>query len=110
MTDSLILKTAKGGLYEAAIADILTKSVHKNLHFFRNEAETAEMEFLLEGESGVVPVEVKAGRKKAKSLDNLLKKEDIKKGYKLAAQNVGAVDKKITQPLYMALWLDREKQ
>ena len=105
MTDSLILKTAKGGLYEAAIADILTKSGHRDLHFYRNEGGTAEMEFLLEGGAGVVPVEVKAGRKKAKALDNLLKKEDIQKGYKLAAQNIGAVDKKVTLPLYMALWL-----
>lgn len=104
-TEHLILKTAKGGLYEAVIADILTKCGHNEIHFFRNEAGTAEMEFLIEGNEGVVPVEVKAGRKKAKTLDNLLKKEDIKKGYKLANQNVGVDGKKITLPLYMAMWI-----
>lgn len=102
---NIILRTAKGGLYEALIADVLTKSGHNNLHFYRNEAGTAEMEFLIEGKDGVVPVEVKAGRKKAKTLDNLLQKEDIMKGYKLANQNVGVAGKKITIPLYMAMWL-----
>ncbi len=101
----LILRTAKGGLYEALAADILAKSGHKNLHFYRNEPGTAEIEFLLEGEEGVIPIEVKAGRKKAKTLDNLLKKDDILKGYKLSSQNVGKAGKKITIPLYMAMWI-----
>lgn len=101
----LVLRTAKGGLYEALIADILSKSGHKNLHFHRNEAGTAEIEFLIEGEYGVVPVEVKAGRKKARTLDNLLKKDTITRGYKLANQNVGISGKKITLPLYMAMWI-----
>lgn len=104
-TNHIILKTAKGGLYEALIADVLIKSGHSKLHFFRNEAGTAEMEYLLEGKDGVIPVEVKAGRKKARTLDNLLKKEDIVRGYKLANQNIGIADKKVTIPLYMAMWL-----
>jgi len=104
-TGSLILKTAKGGLYEALIVDVLTKSGHSKLHFYRNDAGTAEIEFLAEGEDGVIPIEVKAGRKKAKTLDNLLKKDDLKKGYKLADQNAGTDGKKITLPLYMAMWL-----
>ena len=104
-TNTLILKTAKGGLYEALIADMLTKNGHKNLHFYRNDAGTAEIEFLIEGRDGVIPVEVKAGRKKAKTLDNLLKKEDIIKGYKLANQNIGIDGKKVTLPLYMAMWI-----
>ncbi len=101
----LVLRTAKGGLYEALIADILNKSGYEELHFYRNDAGTAEIEFLIEGSEGVIPVEVKAGRKKARILDNLLKKEDIVKGYKLANQNVGIDGKKITLPLYMAMWL-----
>jgi len=104
-SEHLILKTAKGGLYEALVADILTKSGHKELYFYRNDAAKAEIEFLIEGKDGVVPVEVKAGRNKTKSLDNLLKKEDIRKGYKLAKQNVGREGKKVTLPLYMAMWI-----
>ena len=104
-TDHLILKTAKGGLYEALIADILTKSGHRDLHFYKNESGTAEIEFLIEGDAGVIPVEVKAGRKKARTLDNLLKKEDLVRGYKLSDQNVGIAGKKFTLPLYMAMWI-----
>ena len=47
------------------------------MYFYRNESGTAEIEFLIEGKKGVLPIEVKAGRKKAKTLDNLLQKEDI---------------------------------
>ena len=101
----IVLKTAKGGLYEALIADILTKAGHKDLHFYRNEAGTAELEFFIEGADGVIPVEVKAGKNRAKTLDNILKKEDIVYGYKLADQNVGVDGKRITLPLYMAIWL-----
>lgn len=103
--NNIILKTAKGGLYEALIADVLTKNGHNNLHFYRNEAGTAEMEFLVEGKEGVIPIEVKAGRSRARTLDNLLAKDDIIKGYKLANQNIGVAGKKITIPLYMAMWL-----
>ena len=104
-TSDIVLKTAKGGLYEALAADLLRKGGHRKLHFFRNEAGTAEVEFLIEGAQGVVPVEVKAGRTRSRSLDNLLKKDDIHHGFKLADQNVGVDGKKITLPLYMAMWI-----
>lgn len=102
---NIVLKTAKGGLYEALIAEVLYKRGYEKLYFYRNESGTAELEFLIQNKDGVIPVEVKAGRKKGKSLDNLLRKEDITKGYKLANQNVGVDGKRITLPLYMAMWL-----
>lgn len=104
-TDNVILKTAKGGIYEALVCDILYKNKHKDLFFYRNESGTAELEFLFNGPDGVVPLEVKAGRSGTKTLNNILKKEDIKLGYKISAQNVGISEKKITLPLYMAMFL-----
>lgn len=104
-TTHLVLKTAKGGLYEALIADVLSKRGYKELYFYRNEAGTAEIEFLIEGKDGVIPIEVKAGKNKARTLDNLLKKDDIRIGYKLANQNIGVDGKKVTLPLYMAMWV-----
>ncbi len=104
-SENLVLRTAKGGLYEALIADMLYKNGYSKLYFYRNEAGTAELEFFIEDETGVVPVEVKAGRKRARTLDNLLNKEDISRGYKLASQNIGVNGKKITLPLYMAMFL-----
>ena len=103
--NGVVLKTAKGGLYEALIAGMLQKAGYKNLHFYRNEAGTAEIEFLIDGPSDTIPIEVKAGRSRARTLDNLLKKEDISCGIKLANQNVGIDGKKVTLPLYMAMWL-----
>lgn len=92
----------KGGLYEALIADMLIKSDHNELYFRKNESSTFEIEFFIENEDGVVPVEVKAGRSRSRSLDNLLKRDDILYGYKLTDGNVGVAGKKITLPLYMA--------
>lgn len=104
-TDNIILKTAKGGLYEALVCDILYKNGHRDLYFYRNEAGTAELEFLYDSSNGVVPIEVKAGKSGTKTLNNILTKEDISVGYKLSAQNVGRSGKKITLPLYMAMFM-----
>lgn len=100
-----VLKTAKGGLYEALVAEMLKKNGHSDIYFFRNEQGTVEIEYLFDSPDGIVPVEVKAGRNKTKSLNSVLKKEEIRFGYKLADQNVGVKDKKVTLPLYMAMFL-----
>ncbi len=95
----------KGGLYEALVADILIKNGRENIYFKKNEASTFEIEFLIENEDGVIPIEVKAGNSKSKSLDTVLKREDIAYGYKLINGNVGVDGKKISLPLYMAMFL-----
>lgn len=64
-----------------------------------------EIEFLLESDSGVIPVEVKAEQSKSRSLDALLENEDIAIGCKLINGNVGTSGKKRTVPLYMAIFL-----
>lgn len=96
---------SKGGFYEALIADILMKNGHDELYFRKDESSTFEIEFILETSDGAVPVEVKSGKSRSKSLDNLLKREEIPYGYKLINGNVGASGKKITLPLYMAMFL-----
>lgn len=95
----------RGGLYEALVADLLTKTKHRALYFRKPEQGTFELEFLLEDEVGVVPVEVKAKNSRAKSLDHALEKDEIPYGYKLIDGNVGKSGKKITLPLYMAMFL-----
>ena len=103
--DNPVLRTAKGGLYEALIADMLIKSGYSNIYFYRNEPGTIEIEFLIEKPFGILPIEVKAGKNGTRSLNTILKNEDIKYGLKLADQNVGVSDKKITMPLYMAMFI-----
>lgn len=93
---------AKGGIYESLVADMLAKR-GEELYYYKKEDSTLEIEFMLERNCKLVPVEVKAKKGATRSLNELLKLEQIEKGYKLTAQNCGVVDKKITLPLYMAM-------
>ena len=92
---------AKGGIYESLVADILAKR-GQELYYYKKEDSTLEIEFILERECKLVPVEVKARKGSTRSLNELLKIDNIERGYKLTAQNTGVVEKKITLPLYMA--------
>ena len=95
---------AKGGVYENLVADILTKR-GQPLYYYKHAGSTQEIEFLLTREGGVIPVEVKSKNGTTPSLDAMLKREDVPWGYKLVRGNVGVADKKITLPLYMALFI-----
>lgn len=92
---------AKGGIYESLVADILAKR-GEELYYYKKEDSTLEIEFILERDCKLVPVEVKARKGSTRSLHELLKMDNIERGYKLTAQNTGVVEKKITLPLYMA--------
>ena len=96
----------KGGLYESFIADALLKSGH-TLHFYRNESTKREVDFLVQSEGSVIPVEVKAGRSSANSLRALLRdSQEIELAYKVADANVGVGDDGVvTIPHYMAMYL-----
>ena len=84
---------------------MLIKNGHDKLYFRRNEQATFEIEFLLETDDGVIPLEVKAGNSRSRSLDSMLKKDEFSYGYKLIDGNVGKAEKKITLPLYMGMFL-----
>ena len=108
MKDALISDTlsgpAKGGIYESLIADMFYKR-GENLYYYKREDSSLEIEFLLERNAAVIPVEVKANKGATRSLNELLKKDEIEKGYKLTSQNVGISNKKVTLPLYLAAFL-----
>ena len=101
---NIMLGTAKGGLYEALVADFLIKKDIEKLYFYKNVKSTMEVEFLITNEDGVIPIEVKAGKKKANSLNRILESGMCKYGYKLASQNVGVIGNRITLPLYMLMF------
>lgn len=75
------------------------------MHFYRNRTGTVEIEFLTEGAEGVIPIEVKAGNNKARSLDTILQAANIVKGYKFAGRNAGIAGKKITLPFYLLAFI-----
>ena len=94
----------KGGIYENLIADIFTKK-GRRLNYYKADNSMQEIDFLMNGEGTVIPVEIKSGNSTSISLNNLLSNPDIKTGYKLISGNIGQSEKKITMPLYMAMFL-----
>ena len=96
--------SAKGALYENLVATMLTRKGYP-LRYLRDKREPLEIEFLIEKQGGIVPVEVKASNHSTASLNRILEREDIQFGYKLTDGNVGVTGKKITLPHYMAMFL-----
>lgn len=103
VVNQTITGSAKGGLYENLIATILVRR-GKSLKYLRERHEPLEVEFLIEKDGLVVPIEVKASNASTASLDKLLKRDDIPVGYKLTSGNVGISGKKVTLPHYMAMF------
>ncbi len=102
----LILGTAKGALYEALAADMLHKRGYNKLFFFKHEKNTSEIEFVVMKEDEIIPIEIKAGRKQANSLKNILESSPhLKKGYKMASVNIGKSDKIISMPIFMLMFM-----
>lgn len=101
--DNTLKGPAKGGIYENLVADILLKKEIR-LNYYKSDNSSQEIEFLLTKDGTVVPVEVKSGKGTSISLNNLLSNPEINIGYKLTSGNIGQADKKITLPLYMAMF------
>ena len=103
------LGTYKGGLFENIVGEALIKS-GAPLVYYKREDSTLEMDFFLRDAEHLVPVEVKAGSAKAKSLRTLVDSEhypDIKWGIKLADGNVGFSNGILTLPQWSAFLLKR---
>ncbi len=96
--------SAKGGIYKNLICDILTKRGYK-LHFYKNDDNTQELEFLITQNSKIIPIEVKAGNSASVSLNNFIIKYKPPYAYKLITGNIGVSKTKITLPLYMAMFI-----
>jgi len=103
------LNTYKGGLYENIVAEALAKS-GAELVYYKREDSTLEMDFFLRTAEALVPVEVKAGSAKAKSLSTMIKSDhypDITWGVKLKKGNVGRENGILTLPQWAAFLLRR---
>ena len=106
LSEAIVFRTAKGGILEALAAEMLCKrGCFERNWFYRNEAGSLEIEFLTEGINGIIPIEIKAGNHKTRSLDKILQDDQIVRGYKFADQNAGISGKKVTLPLYMLMFI-----
>ena len=95
---------AKGGIYENVISEMLIKRGY-NLFYYKTQNSSMELEFVIEKDGEVVPVEVKAGNTSTASLNSYLKEYRPSVAYKLIDGNIGVTDHKITLPHYMAMFI-----
>ena len=95
--------SAKGGIYENVISESLVKKGYK-IYYYKPDDEH-EIEFLIEKDGEVVPVEVKAGNAATVSLNNFINDHDPSVAYKFISGNVGCVGSKITLPHYMVMFM-----
>ncbi len=64
-----------------------------------------EIDFIIEMDKAILPIEVKSGSNKAVSLSKLLASSDIPRGLEFAESSSGISDRVLTLPLFMAAFL-----
>lgn len=94
---------ARGGIYENIIAECLLKQGY-TLYYFKPDSEH-EIEFLIEKNGEVIPVEVKAGNNPTASLNQFIEKFEPSVAYKLIGGRNGRAGAKITLPHYFVMFL-----
>ena len=104
--ENTLTANTKGGIYECAIADALYKNGYK-LYFYKNDSAKKEIDFLIQKDGIIIPIEIKSGNNKAKSLISVMNKDkNIPISYKFIYGNIGlSNDNILTLPLYMACFI-----
>lgn len=101
--NNTIKGNGKGAIYENVISQLLTSKGYK-LHYYRPDDEH-ELEFIIEKEGEVRPLEVKAGNTVSPSLNDFIARFKPHLAYKVVKGNIGLADSKLTMPHYMAMFL-----
>lgn len=102
----------KGALYENFIAESLVKQGY-GLFYYKKDDSTLEQDFFIRSANELIPVEVKSGNNKAKSMNSLIHSDhypDIRHGIKFSSANIGVSDQKITFPYFCSFLLKRYMQ
>ncbi len=94
---------ARGGIYENIISECLIKRGY-TLYYYKPDSQH-EIEFLIEKDGDIVPVEVKAGNNPTPSLNQFIETFAPKRAYKLIGGRNGTVGVKETLPHYMVMFL-----
>lgn len=96
-----------GSLFENVVAQELTAK--KIPLYYFNSKKQGELDFVIELDGKVCPLEVKSGKdfKKHNALENVLKNEEykIEKAYIFSNSNIETIDNKIYLPIYMIMYL-----
>lgn len=103
LLNNKIRGNARGGLYENIISECLIKRGY-TLYYYKPDNEH-KIEFLIEKNGEVVPVEVKAGNSATPSLNNFIRDFEPNLVYKLIGGRNGKVGVKVTLPHYMVMFI-----
>lgn len=99
-----------GSLFENAVAQELVSRGFQVYYF--NSKKQGEIDFLIEMNGSVCPIEVKSGKsyKKHSALENILADEGyaIEEAYILSGGNVEVTGKRVYYPIYMMMFLEEE--
>ncbi len=98
-----ILGNARDGIYENVISECLVKRGY-TLYYYKPDS-IHELEFLLEKNGSVIPVEVKAGNRATPSLNQYIERYNPVCAYKLTNSRNGKAGVKETLPHYMVMFL-----
>ena len=105
VTDNISLY--KGAVAESYVATELI-SGNNDLYYWESKA-TAEIDFLLYNEDGIIPVEVKSSdNTKSKSLQTYMKSFNPKYGLRISTKNFGFVGNIKSIPLYAVFCLRKD--
>nr|MCR4716420.1 ATP-binding protein [Lachnospiraceae bacterium] len=101
--NNTIKGSAKGGVYENIISECLIKRGYK-LYYYKPD-DNHELEFLLEKDGEVVPIEVKAKNQSSVSLNNFINDFKPHIAYKLISNRNGNDGVKKILPHYFVLFI-----
>lgn len=94
---------AKGGIYENFVTETLIKNGY-TLHYYK-KWDSSELEFIIEKDGDVIPIEVKVGNASTKSLNSFMEEFSPSVAIKLIGGNLGAASKKFTIPHFLAMFI-----
>lgn len=99
----------KGALYENFAAEALMKQGYE-LFFYRSEDSRTELDFLIRLKDNIVPIEIKANKGSARSLNAVIEDkriDEIKYGIKFSNNNIGMANNVLTLPFFTLFMLKR---
>ncbi len=100
-----------GSIYENAAAQELT--AHGYTLYYYNSKRFGELDFVIEREGRVLPIEIKSGKDyyRHNAMDHVLEQREygIREGYVFCGGNVETADKLTYYPIYMLMFLRREE-
>ena len=94
---------ARRGIYENIISECLIKRGY-TFYYYKPDSEH-EIEFLIEKDGEVIPVEVKAGNNPTPSLNSYIEDFSPSYAYKLIGGRNGKIGAKITLPHYFVMFI-----